>query len=132
MNDQNNPILSLTPNQTTELRQIWEQQKQELHPDDYRFIKVKLSRPVAKLSQKQAYRMMMTLAETDYEPIPEWLIALFDPKDAKWAQLIALGINDAALQSAPCGARYWSRKWLKGNESVACFLNTKSRYPDHF
>ena len=83
MNDQNNPILSLTPNQTTELRQIWEHQKQELHPDDYRFIKVKLSRPVANLSQKQAYRMMMTLAETDYEPIPEWLIALFDPKDAK-------------------------------------------------
>ena len=83
MNDQNNPILLLTPNQTTELRQIWEQQKQELHPDDYRFIKVKLSRPVAKLSQKQAYRMMMTLAETDYEPIPEWLIALFDPKGDK-------------------------------------------------
>ena len=106
MNDQNNPILSLTPNQTTELRQIWEHQKQELHPDDYRFIKVKLSRPVAKLSQKQAYRMMMTLAETDYEPIPEWLIALFDPKDAKWAQLIALAIKNAVLQSVRYGAQF--------------------------
>ena len=54
-----------------------------MHPDDFFFIKVKLSHLVAKLSQKQAYRMMMTLAETDYEPIPEWLIALFDPKGDK-------------------------------------------------
>ena len=106
MNDQNNPILSLTPNQTTELRQIWEHQKQELHPDDYRFIKVKLSRPTAKLSQKQAYRMMMTLAETDYEPIPAWLIALFDPKDAKWAESIALDIKNAVLQSVRYGAQF--------------------------
>jgi hypothetical protein len=83
MHDQHNPILLLTPNQTTELRIIWEQQKQELHPDDFFFIKVKLSRPAAKLSQKQAYRMMMTLAETGYERIPEWLIALFDPQEAK-------------------------------------------------
>jgi len=78
-----NPVIEFTPEQTAELKTIWEQQKQELHPDDYRFIKVKLSRPSAKLSQKQAYRMMMTLAETDYEPIPEWLIALFDPQEAK-------------------------------------------------
>jgi hypothetical protein len=83
MHDQHNPILLLTPNQTTELRIIWEQQKQELHPDDFFFIKVKLSRPAAKFSQKQAYRMMMTLAETGYERIPEWLIALFDPQEAK-------------------------------------------------
>lgn len=80
MNNQHNPIFTLTPEQTLELREIWEQQKPELHPDDYRFIKVKLSRSEAVLSQKQAYRMMMTLAETDYEPIPEWLIALFDPQ----------------------------------------------------
>jgi hypothetical protein len=78
-----NPVIKFTLEQTSELKTIWEQQKQELHPDDYRFIKVKLSRPSAKLSQKQAYRMMMTLAETDYEPIPEWLIALFDPQEAK-------------------------------------------------
>lgn len=83
MNNQQNPILVLTPEQTLELREIWEQQKSELHPDDYRFIKVKLGRSEAVLSQKQAYRMMMTLAETDYEPIPEWLIALFDPQEVK-------------------------------------------------
>jgi hypothetical protein len=83
MNTQSNPIITFTANQTSEMREIWDQQKHELHPDDYRFIKVKLSRPEAKLSQKQAYRMMMTLAETDYEPIPEWLIELFDPQDAK-------------------------------------------------
>ena len=106
MNDQNNPILSLTPNQTTELRQIWEQQKQELHPDDYRFIKVKLSRPTAKLSQKQAYRMMMTLAETDYEPIPEWLIALFDPQEDKWIKSTAPVISDAVPRFALFGAQF--------------------------
>lgn len=83
MNNQQNPTLVLTSEQTLELREIWEQQKSELHPDDYRFIKIKLSRSEAVLSQKQAYRMMMTLAETDYEPIPEWLIAFFDPQEAK-------------------------------------------------
>lgn len=83
MKNQQNPIFVLTPEQTLELREIWEQQKSELHPDDYRFIKVKLSRSEAVLSQKQAYRMMMTLAETDYEPIPEWLIALFDPQEVR-------------------------------------------------
>jgi hypothetical protein len=83
MNNQGNPIVLLSPNQTAELRHIWDHQKQELHPDDYLFIKVKLSRPAAKLSQKQAYRMMMTLAETGYEPIPEWLIALFDPEESR-------------------------------------------------
>lgn len=82
MNNQQNPIFILTPDQTSQLRNIWEKQKSELHPDDYLFIKVKLSRPIAKLSQKQAFRMMMTLAETDYTP-PEWLIALFDPRGAE-------------------------------------------------
>ena len=75
-----NPIVQLTPNQTTELRQIWESQRKELHPDDYQFIRVKLCRSEAMFTQKQAFRMMMTLAETDYTPIPEWLIALFDPQ----------------------------------------------------
>jgi hypothetical protein len=79
MIDQTNPTLLLSQNQTTELRQIWEHQKQALTPEDYIFAKVKLGRPEAKLSKKQAYRMMMTLAETGYEKIPEWLIALFDP-----------------------------------------------------
>ena len=75
-----NPIVLLNPEQTTELRNIWEGQRHELHPDDYQFIRVKLSRAEAMFTQKQACRMMMTLAETDYSPIPEWLIALFDPK----------------------------------------------------
>ena len=83
MNNQHNPTFVLTSEQTSELREIWGQQKPELHPDDYRFIKLKLSRSEAVLSQKQAYRMMMTLAETDYEPIPEWLIAMFDPQEVK-------------------------------------------------
>lgn len=132
MNDQNNPIFSLTPNQTTELRQIWEQQKQELHPDDYRFIKVKLSRPMAKLSQKQAYRMMMTLAETDYEPIPVWLIALFDPQEAKWIKLIAPAIKNVALQSVPYGAQYSNKKWWRGNASAGYWLNIKKSNQERY
>jgi hypothetical protein len=78
------PILySFTKSQTSELRNIWECQKAKLDPAEYLFVKVRLGRPEAKLTANQAYRMMMTLAETDFEPIPEWLIALFDPKEAK-------------------------------------------------
>ncbi len=73
-------IFELTPEQTSELRLIWEKQKSELKPDDYIFAKVKLGRPQAKLSRNQLYRMMMTLAESGYEPIPEWLLVLLDPK----------------------------------------------------
>jgi len=78
------PILhSLTKNQTSELRNIWENQKPNLKTADYLFVKVRLGRPEAKLTANQAYRLMMTLAEAGCEDIPEWLIALFDPKDAK-------------------------------------------------
>ena len=75
------PILhSLTRIQTAELRDIWETQKANLKPADYLFVKVRLGRQEAKLTANQAYRLMMTLAETGYEPIPEWLIAFFDPQ----------------------------------------------------
>ena len=47
------------------------------------FVKVRLGRPEAKLTANQAYRLMMTLAELDVDPVPEWLIALFDPQEAK-------------------------------------------------
>ncbi len=132
MNNQQNPILVLTPEQTLELREIWEQQKSELHPDDYRFIKVKLSRSEAVLSQKQAYRMMMTLAETDYEPIPEWLIALFDPQEVRWTKSTALGTKGVALQFVLYGALYCYRKWLKEIGFVVYFLNTKKPIPEPY
>ena len=78
------PILHLlTKNQTSELRSIWESQKDNLKPADYLFVKVRLGRPEAKLTANQTYRLMMTLAEAGCEHIPEWLIALFDPKDSK-------------------------------------------------
>jgi hypothetical protein len=78
------PILySFTKSQTSELRNIWEGQKAKLAPAEYLFVKVRLGRPEAKLTANQAYRMMMTLAETDFEPIPEWLIALFDPQESQ-------------------------------------------------
>ena len=80
MNELNPNIFELTPEQTSELRLIWEGQKSELKPDDYIFIKVKIGRPQAKMSRNQLYRMMMTLAESGYEPIPEWLLVLLDPK----------------------------------------------------
>ena len=75
------PILHLlTKSQTSELRNIWESQKAKLQPTEFLFVKVRLGRPEAKLTANQAYRLMMTLAETGYEPIPEWLIGLFDPQ----------------------------------------------------
>ena len=78
------PILhSLSKSQTAELRGIWDGQKDKLKPEEYLFIKVRLGRSGAKLTANQIYRMMMTLAETGYEPIPEWLIALFDPQETK-------------------------------------------------
>jgi hypothetical protein len=54
-----------------------------LHPDDFTFGKVKLIRSQAKLTKNQIYRMMMTLAETGYEQIPEWMMELTDPQEAK-------------------------------------------------
>lgn len=75
------PILhSLTQAQTSELRTIWASQRAKLKPSEYLFIKVKLGRPEAKLTANQAYRLMMSLAELGVEPIPEWLIAFFDPQ----------------------------------------------------
>jgi hypothetical protein len=75
----NTPIThSLTQTQTTELRAIWESLKAKLEMKEYIFVKVKLGRPEAKLTINQAYRLMMTLAEQGIDPIPEWLIALFD------------------------------------------------------
>lgn len=70
---------SFTQTQTSELRSIWESQKPKLTPDEYLFIKVRLGRSEAKLTANQSYRLMMRLAELGFEPIPEWLIALFDP-----------------------------------------------------
>jgi len=80
---QHNPIIDLTPEQTTQLRNIWNSHRQELHPDDFTFGKVKLIRSQAKLTKNQIYRMMMTLAETGYEQIPEWMMDLTDPQEAK-------------------------------------------------
>ena len=80
---QHNPIINLTQEQTTQLRHIWNSHRQELHPDDFTFGKVKLIRSQAKLTKNQIYRMMMTLAETGYEQIPEWMMELTDPQEAK-------------------------------------------------
>jgi hypothetical protein len=75
-----NPVIEFTPEQTAELKTIWESQKNEIRPDDFTFIKVKLGRAQAKLTKNQTYRMTMTLAESGYEPIPEWLLTILDPK----------------------------------------------------
>ena len=80
---QHNPIIDLTPEQTTQLRQIWNNHRPELRPDDFTFGKVKLIRSQAKLTKNQIYRMMMTLAETGYEQIPEWMMELTDPEESK-------------------------------------------------
>jgi hypothetical protein len=78
MNNQN-PTIALSQEQTKEIRAIWNSQESKLNHEDYLFIKVKLGRNQAKLSKNQIYRMTMTLAETGYESIPEWLLELIDP-----------------------------------------------------
>jgi len=80
MNDLKTKLLCLSPEQTLELKQIWERQKDELKPDDYLFIRVKLGRPQAKMTINQLYRMTMTLAESGYVDVPEWLLTILDPK----------------------------------------------------
>jgi hypothetical protein len=79
---QGNPIFELTQAQTLQLRNIWLSHGPELRPDDFTFGKVKLSRAQAKLTKNQIYRMMMTLAESGYEDIPEWMLDLTDPQVA--------------------------------------------------
>ena len=79
----NNPVIELTLDQTSQLRQIWISHQPELRPDDFTFGKVKLARPQAKFTKNQIYRMMMTLAETGYEEIPEWMLELTDPQEEK-------------------------------------------------
>ena len=80
---QNNPIIELTLEQTSELRQIWLSHGPGLRPDDFTFGKVKLGRPQAKLTKNQVYRMMMTLAETGYGSIPLWMLEMTDPEETK-------------------------------------------------
>jgi hypothetical protein len=78
-----NPIIELTNEQTSQFLTIWDQQKPVLSPGDYLFGKVKLNRSQAKLTKNQLYRMMMTLAESGYIDIPEWLLVLTDPQELK-------------------------------------------------
>jgi hypothetical protein len=63
-----------------ELKKIWERQKDELKPDDYLLVSVKLGRPQVKVTINQLYRMIMTLSESGYEDIPEWLRSILDPQ----------------------------------------------------
>ena len=80
MNDTKAKIVTLSDDQTTELRHIWDSQKAKLKPDDFLYVKVRLNRPQAKLTINQLYRLTMTLAGTGFEPIPEWLLAILDPQ----------------------------------------------------
>lgn len=74
-----NLVVHLTESQTSELRKIWNMQKLTIKPEDFLFIKVKLGRSQAVFTNKQIFRMTMTLAESGYEAIPEWLLILIDP-----------------------------------------------------
>jgi hypothetical protein len=80
---QHNPIIELTLEQTSQLRCIWVAHRPKLRPEDFTFGKVKLVRTRAKLTKNQIYRMMMTLAETGYDDIPEWMLELTDPQEVK-------------------------------------------------
>ena len=40
-----NPVIEFTPEQTAELKAIWQSQKNELRPDDFTFINLKNMSP---------------------------------------------------------------------------------------
>ena len=73
-------IVELTEVQTNELRSIWLSQKDAIKPDDWIYCKVKLTRPQAKFTINQLFRLTMTLAESGFEFIPEWLLVYLDPQ----------------------------------------------------
>ena len=79
MKMQNN-IEQLTEIQTTELRSIWDQQKNVMSSKDWLFIKVKLGQSEAAFTNRQLFRLSMALAESGYESIPSWLVSLISHK----------------------------------------------------
>ncbi|MDH6299419.1 hypothetical protein [Polynucleobacter sphagniphilus] len=72
-------IIELSEEQTAQLRSIWMSQKNAIKPDDWMYCKVKLTRSRAKFTINQLFRLTMTLAESGFESIPEWLLAYLDP-----------------------------------------------------
>lgn len=72
-------IFELSESQTAELRSIWMSQKNVIKPDDWMYCKVKLTRIKAKFTINQLFRLTMTLAESGFESLPEWLVAYLDP-----------------------------------------------------
>jgi len=75
-----NNIEQLTEVQTTELRNIWDQQKNVMSAKDWLFVKVKLGHREAAFTNRQLFRLSMALAETGYESIPGWLVTLISPR----------------------------------------------------
>jgi hypothetical protein len=73
-------IVEFSEVQTNELRSIWLSQKNAIKPDDWIYCKVKLSRPQAKFTINQLFRLTMTLAESGFESIPEWVLVYLDPQ----------------------------------------------------
>ena len=73
-------IVELNESQTSQLLAIWLSQKNAIKPDDWIYCKVKLSRPNAKFTINQLFRLTMTLAESGFEQIPEWLLTYLDPQ----------------------------------------------------
>jgi hypothetical protein len=73
-------IVELSEVQTSELRSIWASQKNAISPDNWIYYKVRLTRPKAKFTVNQLFRLVMTLGEAEFEPIPEFLLECLDPR----------------------------------------------------
>ena len=71
-----NKIEQLTELQTSELRDIWDEQKNAMSSKDWLFVKVKLGQREASFTNRQLFRLSMALAESGYELIPTWLVLL--------------------------------------------------------
>jgi hypothetical protein len=73
-------IVELNEDQTSQLRSIWLSQKHAISPDNWIYYKVKLTRPQARFTVNQLFRLVMTLGEAEFEPIPEFLLEYLDPR----------------------------------------------------
>ena len=73
-------IVELSEAQTSQLRSIWLSQRNAISPDNWIYYKVKLTRSQARFTVNQLFRLVMTLGEAEFEPIPEFLLEYLDPR----------------------------------------------------
>jgi len=75
-----NPVTTLSAEQTSELRGLWNMVGNMAEPSKDRLVKLKLSRNCAFLTKRQLYMIAVTMALAGIIPIPDWLHDILDAK----------------------------------------------------